>query len=151
MIEFRNSITINIPVEGAFDFVANAENLPLWNYYIKSVTKIESGSGLGVRYRQIRKHDEQTFEVTQYEQHKVIELTTIPNASLYAKRRMIFSAVAGGTTVEDNFALDTGYPSFLQKLFQGRIRRAVRQNLEILKTLLETGHATLQDGRVVRI
>ena len=41
----------------------------------------------------------------------------------------------------------TGYPGILERLFVGRNRRAVAENLGKLKELLEYGQTQLQDGR----
>ena len=152
MIKFQNSISIEVPIEKAFDFIAGPENFPHWNYYLKSVTKISEGETmLGARFHQIRKQDEQVFEITQFEQYKLIELTTLPKANLYAKRLIVFSTTGQGTQIEDFFELDSGHPSFLQKLFVGKTKRAIKENLDKLKELLETGYSTLQDGRISRI
>jgi hypothetical protein len=40
-------------------------------------------------------------------------------------------------------------PGFLAKLFLKGPQKAVKQNLEKLKQLLETGHVVLQDGREI--
>lgn len=150
MIKFHNTISIQAPLGKTFDFLADFEKLPHWNYYIQRVEKITPGAPpLGARYHQIRKHDEQTFEVTQFEVGKIIEIQTLPGAKLRVKRVITFSRDEDYTQLEDYFELDTWHPAFLQRLFTGKIRRAVKQNLDKLKTLLETGQVTLQDGRTI--
>lgn len=152
MVGINNTIYINVPVERLFNFLSRPENLPLWNYYLKSVRKISNGINIiGARYHQERKDDEQVFEITRFEQNKLIEFKSLEDSKLRFKRQLIFSQIDGQTFLQDFFEVDTGLPLMLQKLFRGKLRSAVKENLAKLKQLLETGQTTLQDGRLVRI
>jgi len=145
-----NSASIETNVEKVFKFLADPENIPLWNYYIKEVSKISPGTiEIGARFHQIRKNDEQTFEITKFQKNKIIEFTTDSSSSIQFKRQLIFQEKNSHCLVEDHFELDTGYPLFLQKLFSKMIKKSIKENLIKLKQLLETGRTVLQDGRVI--
>jgi hypothetical protein len=55
MADFENTVTITRPVEEVFTYLADAENLPQWNYAIEQTRKISPGPvGVGTVYRQTR-------------------------------------------------------------------------------------------------
>ncbi len=150
MITISNSIEINVPLPRLFIFLADPETLPLWNYYVKSVRRIfPELNGIGARYHQTRKDDEQIFEITGLIENRSIELRTIPGSSLQFKRLMTFTSIGNNCVLEDLFELDTGHPLLFQKILSGSIRTAVKENLTRLKQLMEKGKTTLQDGRVI--
>jgi uncharacterized membrane protein len=149
MILIENSISIKADVGKVFNFLADPEKLPKWNYYVKKVYRKSSGnSELGSRYRQIRKNDEQTFEITKFQKNKLIEFTTTPNSTIKFKRKLTFSENHSHCEVTDYFELDTGHPLILQKVLRYKIRKSVKENLMKLKQLLEMGRTILQDGRI---
>lgn len=151
VITFRNTIEINVELSTVYAFAAAPEKFPLWNYYILQVQKVSGDSFLGSRYHQVRKNDEQYFDVTKYEPNRLVEYTTIPKSKFFFQRQMLFQAVGQQTTIEDIIRFDSGYPGFLQRLFTRKMKGAVYENLTKMKKLLETGHVRLQDGRSVSI
>lgn len=149
MILIKNTISIEAKLEAVFHFLADPEKLPNWNYYIQKVYKTSPGNdALGSRFRQIRKNDEQIFEITKFHKNQLIEFTTISNSSVKFKRLLTFTELNERCVIEDNFELDTGHPIFLQRLLRHKIKKGIKENLMNLKQLLETGQAILQDGRV---
>lgn len=152
MIAIANSIEINVPVTRLFGFLADPETLPLWNYYVKTVRRITPDkTGIGARYHQKRKDDEQIFEITSLEENTFIELRTISDSSVQFKRQMTFTEIGHKSTLEDLFELNTGHPILIQKILAGSVRTAVKENLIKLKQLLEKGKTTLQDGRLIEL
>ncbi len=150
MITIENSIEINVPLTRLFGFLADPETLPLWNYYVKAVRSITPGkTGVGAKYRQERKDDEQVFEITSIKENAFIELRTISGSSVQFKRQMTFTEMGERCVLEDLFELDTGHPLLLQKILARSIRAAVKENLTRLKQLMEEGKTTLQDGKVI--
>lgn len=148
MVRFENEITIERPVEEVFDFIADLENLPRWNYYVMNVTKTSAGSStVGSEYHQVRKQDEQDLRVVEQVPNQLLIIETIPPSKPQLKRSILFESGAHTTRILDAWELDLGLPALVEKLSAGRVRSAVEDNLKILKTLLETGQATLQDGR----
>jgi hypothetical protein len=63
--------------------------------------------------------------------------------------RFSFKPELNGTRVVDEWVLEADTPGPIGWLAEKRIKLAVLQNLKKLKRLLETGQATLQDGRPV--
>jgi len=151
MVKFENSIHIKRPVEEVFSFLADFENIPRWNYYVLEVKKLSPGSaGLGSLYHQVRKTDEQDFRISEYELNHRVAVKTEPGNSPMLEMRFILQPDGEGTTLKDQWELETGRPTILEKLSVGRVKAAVAENLGKLKELLEEGHAHLQDGRVTR-
>jgi len=152
MITFKNIIDIQQPVEAVFDFVADPVNIPLWNYYVRSVQPIDSATPqLGAAYHQVRESDEQTYAITEFDAYHVVTVKTTPGSSPSFERRMRFESVGGGTRISDHWTLDTGLLPVLEGLGRGKVRAAVAENLYLLKQLLETGTTRLQDGRVMTL
>jgi uncharacterized membrane protein len=148
MLEFDNRITIDRPVEEVFAFLADFENLPKWNYYVLRVEKITPGPvGQGTKYHQVRKTDEQMLTIQEYEPVHRLAAKTTPESSPQLEMRFDLEEDGGRTHLHDHWKLETGQPALLEKLAGGRVKAAVAENLEKLKTLLEEGEVVLQDGR----
>ena len=70
MIQFTTSIDINRPVAEVFDFLADFEHMPTWNYFVRHVEKMTPGPiRVGTRFHQVRVTDEQDYEITLLEPH----------------------------------------------------------------------------------
>ena len=150
MVTIRNEILIRRPVDEVFDFVANFENMPKWNYYVKSAVRTTHGEHeLGATFHQIRRHDEQDFRIVEFDRSHVVAMTTVPPERKLTMRFSL-SPVADGTRLVDEWAIDAGWAAPLVSLARGRIRRAVATNLEKLRELLEDGVTQLPDGRISR-
>jgi uncharacterized membrane protein len=148
MLEFENTITINRPIDEVFEFVANPENFPRWNYYVLSVNKLSEGpTGVETVYHQVRKTDQQDFRITEFEHNRRMALRTSPQSTPQLEMQFAFYEQAGATRLRDKWKLDTGLPGALEWLGVRRVRAAVAENLAKLKQLMEEGQAILQDGR----
>ena len=152
MLTFSNTIIINRPVDEVFDFLSNFENIPKWNYYVVEVNRLSDGDiQKGTAFHQIRKTDEQTFQIVEYQPNRVVGVQTGSNASPQFEIKFTLQPDNGSTKLLDEWKLETGQPALLERFALGKIRSAVADNLKKLKQLLETGKVTLQDGRKVRI
>jgi uncharacterized membrane protein len=153
MIRFENSISIERPVDKVFAFLSDFEKIPKWNYYVLEVKKISDGPvGVGTTYHQVRKGDEQVFQITEFKLNLKVAVKTLPESSLQFERQFTLQARAGKTHLIDKWEeLDTGKPALIEKLAARRIKSAVAENLSKLKKLLEKGSVTLQDGRNVSL
>ena len=71
MAAFENTVTITRPVEEVFTYLADAENLPQWNYAIEQTWKISPGPvGVGTVYRQTRTlpgRSQEDFEIVVFQ------------------------------------------------------------------------------------
>jgi uncharacterized membrane protein len=139
MIEFENRITVQRPIDEVFAFVSVFENVPKWNYYVRDVTKTSAGPiEVGTTYHQVRKTDQQDFRVVEFEPGKEVTVKTIPPSSPAFEIRFTFQPEERGTQILDEWKLDMGKPKLVECLAAGTVKRAVLENLEKLKRLLET-------------
>jgi len=153
MIKFENSISIERPVAEVFAFLSDFENIPKWNYYVLEVKKISEGPiGVETKYHQVRKTDEQVFQITEFKLNVNVAVKTVPESSLQFERRFTLQSEGGNTHIIDKWEeLGTGKPALIEKLAARKVKSAVAENLGKLKKLLETGSVTLQDRRKVSL
>ena len=152
MPEFENTIRIERPVEEVFAFLSDFENIPKWNYYVLEVRQLsENPIGVGTTYHQIRKTDEQDFRIIEFEPNHTVAVKTLPQSSPDLEMRFTLYEEGGTTRIRDEWKLDTGSPTILERLARRRVKSAVAENLAKLKELLEEGQVVLQDGRQVTL
>lgn len=150
MVAFENIVEIRKPIEAVFEFVAHLENVPKWNYYVVSVQPRDGTTPhLGATYHQIRRQDEQTFQITDYQLNQRLVIATTPGSKPAATRHMTFEVLPNGTKLIDQWEL--GVNPLIGWLGKGKIQAAVSENLGKLKQLLEQGETHLQDGRLIRL
>jgi uncharacterized membrane protein len=150
VIKFQNAVSIDRPINEVFAFLSDFENVPKWNYFVLDVAKTSDGPvAIGTTYHQIRKTDEQDFRVIEFEPNHKVAVKTLPRSSPQFERRFTFQMKGSTTHVIDSWNLDTGQPSFVEKLAAGKVKSAVAENLSKLKRLLETRSVVLQDGNTV--
>lgn len=145
-MEIYNEIIINRPIEEVFNFLSDFANLSKWNYYVLKVSKITEGPiTKGTVFHQVRKSDSQDFKIITFDFPKVVAIETLPPERYFMMR---FNLVSQGdhTKVED--AWQVKIPAIVGWFAKKKIQPAVMENLQKLKTLLETGKVTLQDGRI---
>lgn len=165
IIQFQNSQIIQCPREKVFAFLADFTHMPMWNYYIQSVTKISEGPvGLGTVFEQKRPHDLYRYKIVVYEPLQTIRVELQPPGPnlLYGFK---LSGYAAQTQVTmdwqlnlDNYSVLKYVPKGLVKNWllslvdwqiQAKTKPATMENFNKLKILLETGEVTLQSGRRV--
>jgi uncharacterized membrane protein len=152
MIRFKNSIEIKSDAEDVFNFLADFTNIPKWNYYVRDVSKDSVGDiDEHTVFHQTRINDSQTYEITTYQPYHTITIKTKPGSSLQFKRTFKLDTHDTYTVIEDIWKLDTGKHNIFEKLAFQKIKKAVSENLNKLKELLESGKTTLQDGRQVTL
>jgi uncharacterized membrane protein len=152
MLEFENRVSIDRPVDQVFSFLSDFENLPKWNYFVLEVNRLSDGPvGIGTRYHQVRKTDEQHFRIVEFQPNQRIAVKTLPESSPQLEMRFTLQPEGTKTHLKDEWKLDTGRSALLEKLAAGRIKSAVAENLSKLKQLLEEGSVILQDGREMHV
>lgn len=148
MLKFENTIRINRPIAEVFTFLSDFENIPKWNYYVLKVTKVSKGPiRIGTIYHQIRKTDQQDFLITSLEQNHMVAVKTLPQSFPSFEMKFILHGEGATTEIRDEWKLESGLPTLLERLATGKVKSAVAENLTKLKELLEEGHVVLQDGR----
>jgi hypothetical protein len=144
MQTFDNAVTIQRPAEEVFAFLADFENIPMWNYAIEETRKASAGPvGVGTRYRQTRSvpsRSTESFEVTVFEPASRLaihgQIGPFPATISYE-----LEARGGATRLVNNVELDP-FQAMLRlaaPLVTPRIKAAVAQNLGKLRLVLEGG------------
>jgi len=150
MLEIENTIRVERPISEVFEFLADLENIPKWNYYVLNVRKLSDGPiGIGTTYHQVRKTDEQDLRITELEQNHRLTVKTSSQSIPGLEMRFILYEEGKSTHIRDEWKLDTGLPVLLERLGARRVKSAVAENLAKLKELLEERQVILQDGRKV--
>jgi hypothetical protein len=152
LVRFENRMFIDKPIGEVFAFLADFRNVPLWNYHVRSVEKQSEGPiGVGTRFRQARRSDEQRFTITEFEPPRIISVRTDPDSMPAFEMRYRLCPEGDGTALSDAWELDTVKHRLLARLLGRRAAREAAINLYRLKELLEMGATTLQDGRTVSL
>jgi len=134
MINFENTIRIERPRQEVFDFVSNFENIPKWNYFAKSVRKVnEVPLSLGARFHQICKADQQQFEIIEFERPDKVVVKTLEGSTPQFTMSFEFEANGDQTLLRDTWQLETGYYPLLEMLGKSKVKSAVAENLSKLK------------------
>ncbi len=157
MITFDNTLTINRPVEEVFAALTDLPRIPDWNHYVREVVQVTPGPlRPGNVFHQIRRHDQQRFQILHLDPSRRLVLETLPGQQPAFRRELTLEPDTCGadghatTRLTDRWQLDTGGASLAQRLGRLTIRHAVNDNLHKLAELLETGTTRLQDGRTVQ-
>jgi hypothetical protein len=142
MQTFENTVTIQRPAEEVFAYLADFENIPVWNYAIEETHKTSAGPvGVGTRYRQTRSvpaRSVEGFEVTVYEPARRLAIEG-QIGPFQAQISYLLEAASGATRLVNNVELDPS-PAALRlvaPLVASRIKAAVAHNLTELKQILE--------------
>jgi len=146
MLSFKNAITIEKPLQEVFEFVSDQCNNPKWNYFVTSVEKTNDLFGMGAEYLQTRKTDQQRFVIVEYRINEMIIVQTLPGERPSARRTMKFEGSEKRSVIQDQMEFKMPLPRFFSRLFLRGPQKAVKENLEKLKILLETGQVILQNG-----
>jgi uncharacterized protein YndB with AHSA1/START domain len=144
-MRFVNTITIERAPGAVFGYLAEFENVPRWNYAIAETRKVTDGPvGVGARYvqrRTIPSHSEETFEIVEFEPDRTLvirgQIGPFSGDIAYALD------AAGDTTVLTNTCdLHAHGPlAVVAPLAARQVKSAVAANLDVLKQILEQGHA----------
>lgn len=149
MLSITNSISIEKPLAEVFAFVGDQRNNPKWNYYIHQVEKTNDLVGVGAEYLQTRKSDKHRLGIIVFNVNKRLVIQSMPGQSPAVRRELIFNGDEKRTTIQDQIDFKVPLPMFLSSLILSGPRKGVKQNLEKLKELLETGSVVLQNGKEV--
>ncbi|MCW3124984.1 MAG: hypothetical protein JWO03_642 [Bacteroidetes bacterium] len=147
-VSFSNEVVIARPVAEVYAFLADFENMPKWNYYLRSVKRISAGPlAVGTAFHQVRKSDEQDYKITELDSNSIAVETLPPYRKL--QMRFEFHQERASTRVVDTWLIRV--PFFLSPFIKHNVRNGVAANLEKLKVLLENGQVVLQDGRMEKL
>ena len=141
-MEFQNTITINCPQQVLFNYLAQPEHVPEWNYAISKTEQIGEGKvGVGTKFRQFRtvpRPAEERFEVTEFEAPTRFAIQG-DLGPFNGTVRYILRALSVRSTELTNEA-DLKVPLSLRlasPLLTHQVRSAVAANLVVLKGIME--------------
>lgn len=140
-MRFANSVTVARSPHEIFEYLANFENAPEWNYAIVETRKTSDGPvGVGTTYRQTRSlpsRSEEAFQVAEFEPDQRLaihgDLGPFEGTLTYE-----LEGVAGGTRITNSAELEAhGLLKIAAPLASSRVGDAVAANLQKLKEILE--------------
>ncbi|MFI7448528.1 SRPBCC family protein [Nonomuraea sp. NPDC049714] len=145
-MQFHNDLVINRPAREVFRYLADLENLPRWNYAIAETRKISPGPPAhGSTYLQTRtlpRPMQETLEISRYEPDRLLAVTggfgDLEGTSTYTLESN------GETTRLTNEIelVGRGLLRAFSALATATVKRAVAENLTVLKHLLENTAGT---------
>ena len=139
----EESTLIRRPVDEVFAFAANPKNDPRWASAVAESTQISEGPlGVGTRFAQVLRllgrRLEVTFEVTEYDPNRSLQIGRFSGRLRSTRGRRIFEPAPTGTRV--TFAGEGGsglFLNLLEPLVSAAAKRAARRDLTNLKAVLE--------------
>jgi uncharacterized protein YndB with AHSA1/START domain len=143
MVNVNVSTIISRPVQEVFDFVSKPENDFQWQYgTLETARLFKSAIKSRTVFRSIGhfmgRRNLSTFEVAEYEQNKKYRIKSL-SGPLHSQTSFTFETVNGGTQI--NISTQTNVVDFYQiheSLVEKILRKQLRENLALLKDLLET-------------
>ena len=140
-MQFSNTVTIHRNVSDVFAFLEHFENLPKWNYAIVETRKTSPGPvGVGTTYEQTRSLPHkatEAFQVIAYEPDRKVAIEG-DLGPLYGVLSYEVKRSDEGTQLTNSAQLEgRGISGVVAELARDRVRKAVLENLEKLKALLE--------------
>ena len=148
MLNFNVSTMIYQPVKQVFDFMSTPENDFQWQYATLETARLsESVNGIGSFYRSISnlmgRRNISTFEVTEYKPNKKYSFKSL-SGPLRSQTSYSFETSKSCTKI--NISMQANVIDFFQKdesLVEKHLRRQLKENLSMLKVLLETKRTSL--------
>jgi len=145
-MKVEESIVIGRPVDYVFAFAADPKKDPLWASAVAESSQISEGPlGIGTRFTQalrlLGRRLEITFEVTEYEPNRSLQIGRFSGRLRSAVGRRTFEPAPAGTRV--TFAGEGGsglFLNLLEPLVTAAAKRAASRDLANLKAVLEAGH-----------
>lgn len=142
-IQFSNQLSIRRDLEDVFAFVADFSQVPTWNYAIRSTQQVTPGPvALGSTFRQVRTIPavaEEEFEVTAWEPDRRVAITGDFGPFSGTLTYQVEPAPAGTLLTNDVELSPRGVLGVVGRIAGPRVKAAIAQNLEVLRSGLESG------------
>lgn len=141
-MRFSNAVIIRRPATDVFRFLADPTNIPSWNYAITSVELLTPGpAASGTRFRQHRRLPrpaDEELEVTEFAPPSRLVLSG-GLGPFHGQLSYELEERDGATHLVNAANLEgRGLARLLAPAATGRVRKAVAENLEVLKRILES-------------
>ena len=148
MINVNVGAIIDRPAQQVFDFVSEPENDFQWQYATLETARLsESGNGIGSFFRSISnlmgRRNMSTFEVTEYKPNKRYSFKSL-SGPLHSQTSYSFETFKSCTKI--NISMQASVIDFFrmdESLVEKHLRRQFKENLAMLKVLLETKRTIL--------
>ena len=99
---------IHRPAHEVFAFLADFTHMPLWNYYVRSVTQVTADPpGVGTVFDQVRKTDRQQYAIIEFMPDQQVAVRTLPPARPLTLRSRV-APDEQGAQVTETWELETG-------------------------------------------
>jgi hypothetical protein len=145
MLNLNVSTMIYQPVKQVFDFVSKPENDFQWQYGTLETARLSKGAkNSRTIFRSIGhlmgRRSLSTFEVVEYEPNKKYSIKSL-SGPLHSQTSYTFETVDGGTKINISIrASVTDFHQMEESLVEKSLRKQLRENLALLKDLLEASH-----------
>ena len=144
MIQIISNIQIYRPITRVFDFISHPENDFQWQYgTLASASVSENAAGLGACFQNttllMGHRIQSTFEVTEYEPNSKYGYKSL-SGPLQSFTSFAFNIAKGATQVK--LSLQANLVNWIESnenILEKKMKRQTKENLEILKNILETG------------
>ena len=141
---FQLSLDIAASPTTVFDFVAEFTTMPRWYSAVQRVERMGSTSGVGTRY-DVHRHlpggaARNEVKITSYESGREVTFTSLSGPTPFVYRYLVEpDGNATRLTLEGTIsgAGLTGPSALLGPLAEGLFKRGMRDNLGVLKEILE--------------
>jgi len=143
MINSNINMTIYKPIGQIFDFVSTPENDSQWQYGTLASGRLsDTASILGSFFRSVGHSMGQraisTFEVTEYEPNRKYGFKSL-SGPLNLRTSYTFEMEGNGTKINMSTQMDLiDSPQGNANIFEKRIKKQFKENLALLKVILET-------------
>lgn len=146
---FHLSLDIVAPPDTVFDFVADFTTMPRWYSAVRRVERTSGTGGLGTRY-EVHRHlpggpVRNQVAITSHDGGRQVTFTSLSGPTPFTYRYLIEpgnDATQLSLTGTISAAGLSGRPAALGPIAEGLFKRGMRDNLGVLKTILE------EQGRV---
>lgn len=139
-VQLSAEVTVHLPIETVFEYVAELRNAPNWNRAIGSCTPLTKGPiEVGARFQQTRtvpRHAREFVEVTAYEANEMLEICVegLPDPVRY--RYSFGQAGADSTRVRLTVTTAPSHPVGRPDFYSARLSRVIGSSLNNLRTAL---------------
>ncbi len=141
---FQLTLDVSASPGSVFDFLADFTTMPRWYSAVQRVERISGSAGLGTRYEVHRQLPggpaRNEVELTTFDPGREVTFTSLAGPTPFEYRYLI-EPVDNGTrlTLEGTIsgAGLTGPAALLGPMAEGLFKRGMRDNLGVLKTILE--------------
>lgn len=144
VIEITCNTLIYQPIKRVFDFISTPENDFQWQYGTLASTRLSNGIiALGDNFQSVshlmEHRIQSTFEVTEYEPNRKYGYKSV-SGPLQSFTSYTFEIIKSCTQV--NLSIQANAVNLIglnESVLEKKLKRQLKENLALLKTILETG------------